>query len=550
MRLIKGITRILGVVATLAVAGCESLDVENPNAPDTGRALSDPAVIANVVGGTWSTWFSAVQGDASIVLTDMADSYTGSWNNFNMRIYSTQPRIAWINDPAATQRVTIEWFWYALYSMLSSANDGLIAIRQRGVDMGANGAMVETAALLAQGMALGWLALHYDQAFVVTEATPRDPQGAPIVDLSPRDEVLDSALAKLDEAIAEANANTFTLPASWFGGSFSHTNTRVAQIANSMAARILAYYPRTAAENSAVDWARVATYASQGISSGTPFDLRFTQIHGCIPPYTFCDMLKAWGEDPTTMRTHTRVAQLLDPATQVHPWPGAPGNARPNSADRRLGDGSFGTAVQATSFGGVAATPNAGTDFMWSSRAIFPAERGSWFQSNIAHIRYFYAGFSDPTGGGFGDVPQMLAAENDLLWAEGLIRSGGNLTTAANLINNTRVTRGGLPAATAGDADLLTKLQYEQDVELIGSGEVPYFNQRRIGNLEPLTPLEFPIPAKELGVLQMELYTFGGPIEPGCGTCSALVVGGPRVKHVTQIWNEMLASRAAGRNPQ
>jgi hypothetical protein len=137
-----------------------------------------------------------------------------------------------------------------------------------------------------------------------------------------------------------------------------------------------------------------------------------------------------------------------------------------------------------------------------------------YHQSNITHIRYDYASFSDPggTGGAFGKDPVITATENDLLWAEGLIRSGGSLSAAANLINNTRVGRGGLPPATAADgvAGLLTKLQYEQDIELIGLGDAVFFNRRRIDGLEPKTPHQMPVPAKELQVLRKALYTYGG----------------------------------------
>ena len=35
--------RGLGLVAALAVTGCKSLDITNPNQPDSGRALADPA---------------------------------------------------------------------------------------------------------------------------------------------------------------------------------------------------------------------------------------------------------------------------------------------------------------------------------------------------------------------------------------------------------------------------------------------------------------------------------------------------------------------------
>ena len=38
-------TRTLAVgLGALLLAGCDTLDVENPNAPDASRALADPAV--------------------------------------------------------------------------------------------------------------------------------------------------------------------------------------------------------------------------------------------------------------------------------------------------------------------------------------------------------------------------------------------------------------------------------------------------------------------------------------------------------------------------
>ncbi|WP_434480230.1 hypothetical protein [Gemmatimonas sp.] len=52
---------------------------------------------------------------------------------------------------------------------------------------------------------------------------------------------------------------------------------QIAQLARTMAAMTLAYYPRTAAENDAVDWAKVSAFAAGGISSsGAGFDFNFT----------------------------------------------------------------------------------------------------------------------------------------------------------------------------------------------------------------------------------------------------------------------------------
>jgi hypothetical protein len=139
-----------------------------------------------------------------------------------------------------------------------------------------------------------------------------------------------------------------------------------------------------------------------------------------------------------------------------------------------------------------------------------------YHQSNIGHVRYDKSGEQSPNAiyGGFGVAPVISRHQNDLLWAEAeLRRSGGNLTTAANLINNTRVDRGGLSAATAaeGQASLLQKLIYEQEIELLGLGSVSYYQRRRVPNgLLTGTPREMPVPAKELAVKNQAFYTFGG----------------------------------------
>ncbi len=117
---------------------------------------------------------------------------------------------------------------------------------------------------------------------------------------------------------------------------------------------------------------------------------------------------------------------------------------------------------------------------------------------------------------GTGQDPFYTRGMNDLLWAEGLIRSGGSRTLAATLINNTRVGRGGLVplTGTEGDPALLAALQYEQEIEFMGQGGTPFFNRRRIDGLITGTPRHMPVPAKEMDVLVREVYTFGGPGKP------------------------------------
>jgi len=593
---IKRIPRAVGVVAALGLAAaCDTLEVANPNAPDTGRALGDPATVQAIAAGALRTWFNTTQNmDPDGILVVGADSHTAPWNNFQIRFYTgcttgplappfppgplgtcgttvnTIPRIEWQNNPAAAERVQIEVYWYGYYSALSSASDVVKAIRVKNLVItdAPTTKMVETVAVLVQGLSLAGLALNYDKAFIVDENTPIDANGLAIITtFSNRAAVRDAALAKFDNAIALAKANTFTVPGSFFGdpkatagnpfAATTYTNVKLAQIANTMAARTLAYFPRSAAENATVDWARVASYADSGISAtttsgglaATRFDLVF-QHDGCV---NWCDNLKAWSNDMRTMRIHTRVAHLMDPTTQPHPFDPAT-NSQPvwtgagrTSFDKRLGDGTY-TYPNAAA-GNRTITPaqsgNGGTDYAWSTTAQrFPSARGQWRQSAIGQIRYITLSEIDPNGSafGFGASPIVLAAENDLLWAEGLIRSGGNAVTAAGLINNTRVGRGGLAPLTGAEtqAQLLAALQYEQDVELPGSNVAPFYNQRRIDGLEPLTPHEMPVPAKELGVLQQPLYTWGGATNPpnspssSAGTIAALQVVLPQWPRIEQ----------------
>ena len=344
----------------------------------------------------------------------MARSHTAAWNNYNIRFYTgcttgnwdvytsatngtcsteqlgtTFPRIEWQNNPASAQRTQIEAYWYGYYSALSSANDVLRAIRQKGLVItdAATTTMVETMAALAQALSLSGIALNYDQGFVVTDSTPLDANGSPIVSFQPSNEVRDTAVAKFDQVIALANANEFVVPGDFFGSpGVDYDNVKIAQIANTMAARTLAYFPRNSTENTAVAWARVVGYASKGISSGAAFNLTFHQ-DACN---TWCDFLKVWSNDITTVRVHTRVAHLLDPATQPDPWNIA-FNSNPNSPDKRLGDGTYrgGQKYADLISANRDTTGKGGTDYVWSyDQEAQRKDRGAWHQSAVGQVRY------------------------------------------------------------------------------------------------------------------------------------------------------------------
>ena len=158
------------------------------------------------------------------------------------------------------------------------------------------------------------------------------------------------------------------------------------------------------------------------------------------------------------------------------------------------------------------------TDMVYVEAINFRPDRGLYHFSQYLYRRYAYMNAT-----GAGPLPWILKAENDLIIAEALIRTGGDKARAAELINITRVGRGGMPALTGAEPDqvLLDAIMHEQMIELFSTnGGQPFYDRRRrpdddgsfdpYSGLQPGTPKQFPVPARELNVLGMELYTFGG----------------------------------------
>src|SRR5437879_1758573 len=225
MSLTKRIPEVLGLVAALVLAGgCETLNVKNPNAPDSARLLTDPATVQSIAIGAMRTWFSTTQGP-----TDGA---------------------------------------------LSAANDVVTAIRKKGLVItdAKTTKMVETMGVLVQALCLSQISLMYDKGFFVDENSDLTS-----LTFSTRAQMRDGAMSKFDDVINNLTtyAGGFTVPGDFFGKpGQAYTNVSIAQIASTMAARTLAYFPRSAAENAdisvaggQVDWARVVSYAQNGISS-------------------------------------------------------------------------------------------------------------------------------------------------------------------------------------------------------------------------------------------------------------------------------------------
>jgi len=582
-------------ISALSLASaCGSLDITNPNEPDYRRAIADPRAIDAVAGGALRTWMMAYTSlDAAGAMSTQARAYSASWNNGNMDTYSsldtppsdttiapaswTRNSRGWRNDPIQPTSSSVAVMWSGarsslnveiagVYSALSSANDALLAIKNGIVKDSARSKRIETVARLIQGASLMVIALNYDRGFIVDENTDVTPTGIAGLSYATRKQVRDAALTKLDLAIALADKAKFTTEATWTNG-VEYTSAQVAQLAHTLAAMTLAWYPRDATETVAqVDWAGVVAHATKGMSTTAAFD--FGMMGDGLN--AFGSDLLYWCNSIDACRVTTRVAHFLDPQTQLDPFPLGRGNPPPRSLDRRLGDGSFAGPGEVNVFGTIPKTAAGGSDFAWSSTDAFRPDRGFYHQSNIGHTRYDESGVMalDAQYGGYGWFPVISATTNDLLWAEALLRLGGasNTAEAAALINKTRVGRGGLPPSSGADpigaptdgpcmstgllakdgttCTLFSKLLYENEVELLGLGAAPYYNQRhlpvvlatnweRVGGpssasifngpryiqgLIPGTPREMPVPYTELIMRKEPLYTWGGTRPPNSPT--------------------------------
>lgn len=541
--------------AAIVTVSCD-LNISNPNDPDKIRSLGQPSGLQQLLGGGFRTWVETRENYYVMPLNAQADNYTASWNNAAMRFYSSVGsdcpiRCGWTNSstaPEAAGGPTVEVLWYGYYNVLTTANNVLSGIETLHVcfddDCSVDSTLTQrnkAISRMLQGMALAGIAMVYDQGFVVDETTDLSaPKNLPF---STRQEVRDAALAKLSQAYTEAGVVAWTTDPDWsgIGSGSAYTNVQIQKLIRTMQAELIAMFPRNSTENTAADWATVANYASQGISSGTPFTYQYYIDQTTRECGVAC--IKTWGNSVSTERVDTRVAAILT-TNHVDPWPAPNGNPCPTvSADKRVGDGTYGPASN-DNYNQVGitnpATANAGTDYACAGVAIFPPARGSYHQSNLSHVRYHqlaYRGEDLPADDGTGQDPLYTTQMNDLLWAEGLIRSGGNPVTAANLINNSRVTRGGLAALTGaeGTPALIAALQYEQEIEFMGQGVDPFFNRRRSGYNAPAgggrpayvdglitgTPRHMPVPAKELDILTRAVYSFGGPNAPDMSRSAA-----------------------------
>ena len=243
------------LVAALATGAC-NLDVQNPNAPDAPRAFQDPAGLQQLLGGAFRTWVET-RGDyyGALPMTAIADNYTASWNNAAIRFYNSvgvecPSRCGWTNSataPEAAGGPSVESQWYGYYTVLSGANDLLVAVKN-GLcfddDCTVDSTLTtrnKTIAKMMQGMALAGIAMIYDQGFVVDENTDLStPDKVKALQFSTRAAVRDSALSKFNAAYTLAGVLPWSTEKEWMGvgAGTAYTNTQIQRLIRTMQAEL------------------------------------------------------------------------------------------------------------------------------------------------------------------------------------------------------------------------------------------------------------------------------------------------------------------------
>lgn len=236
------------LIGAIALGGCD-LDLQNPNAPTEDEVAADTeALIAATVGmqGDFALQFDEFV-QASALVSDEWGTGTASLLSYRSLFVepgTLDPTLGVVEEPFA-----------AAYEVVDGA-DFLLAHAPEVVEEGAVRSGIIALAHLFKGMALGMVALQYEEAPVdisVEHPLPR-----------PRVEVLDAAITSLLAAETTVEGMTAEEIASLVGARLLPSTTAIPfDLANTIDAMLARYYlVRAGITGSATDYTNAAAYAA------------------------------------------------------------------------------------------------------------------------------------------------------------------------------------------------------------------------------------------------------------------------------------------------
>jgi hypothetical protein len=537
-------TLTLGAAAALLVAGCgQNFGVEDLTDPDIARVFATGASIEATIGAGFQTVHNAMSNtdDQPGVEAFGLESYS-SLNNFNLGTRSAIPRLP-INNVIGAPSIFQEYTKLSKEArLIVNAMDALDALVKGGHTIGtpARDLRARSFGFFIAGMSEGWLALMYDSASIVTPGM--DPQEIP--KLSGAQDVAKAAIVLLDSALAIANnpaaASGFPLEVAWlssapgFGSLDSYK-----RLIRSYRARIRAGVARTPAQAAATDWAKVIDDAENGIQANLMMN-----IGGSTGWNTGMETQRY--QDPTWSQMSMMYMGMADVSGNYATFISQDYQHRNGfflvvTPDKRWPQGTTRPAQNAAS---IQATNDKSLPYIENRPLANDVTGDPWGVSFYTYNRWRYIRQNSNTG----LFPAFMKAENDMLAAEGYIRTG-NLAAAAAKIDLTRVANGGLPAVTGAVTtatqpvpggsqcvpqvpqgngtvacgNLMEAMKYEKRIETTYTGFGRFWiDSRGWGDLIEGTPLEFPVPYQEMQTRLEKFYLLG----PGFGSAAAKGVYG------------------------
>ena len=522
----------------LTASGCDQrLEVKNLTDPDIGRVFATGASIESTIGAGYQTIHNAMANTNNQPGVEVfgLESYS-SLNNFNLGTRAAIPRLP-INNVIGAPSIFSEFTALSKEARLVvNAMDALEALVKSGKTIGTTGKDLRARSFgfFVAGVSLGWMAMMYDSAAIVTTGMPSDS----VPPLSGAADVMKAAIVLLDSALVIANnpaaAPGFPLEAIWMGNATGLSLDQYKRIIRSYRARFRAGVTRTPAQAAAVDWAKVIDDAENGIQAD------FMVNTGSSTGWNVGMQVQRY-QDPTWSEMSMMYMGMADVSGAYATFIAADYSHKNGwflvvTPDLRWPQGTTRAAQNAAS---IQPTSVAGKPYI-SNRSISNDVSGDgWGISFYDYFRYRYIKVNSNSG----PYPEFLKAENDLLAAEGYIRTG-NINAAAAKIDLTRVGNGGLPklsgvvttatqavpggascvpqvptgTGTVACGNLLEAMKYEKRIETMYSGFGRFWiDSRGWGDLVEGTALEFPVPYQEMQARQHPYYLLGS----GFGSAAA-----------------------------
>jgi hypothetical protein len=213
----------------ISVAACpdglwcdQRLEVKNLTDPDIGRVFATGASIESTIGAGYQTIHNAMANTNNQPGVEVfgLESYS-SLNNFNLGTRAAIPRLP-INNVIGAPSIFSEFTALSKEARLVvNAMDALEALVKSGKTIGTTGKDLRARSFgfFVAGVSLGWMAMMYDSAAIVTTGMPSDS----VPPLSGAADVMKAAIVLLDSALVIANtpaaAPGFPLEPIWMGNS-------------------------------------------------------------------------------------------------------------------------------------------------------------------------------------------------------------------------------------------------------------------------------------------------------------------------------------------